>query len=172
MKDFSYWSLACGLLLIVGGLLVLFNPTLTAYALLAVIGAGAVIVGIARLTYIIRIGQHHNPVQVLLPVLVVLLGLPLLFSRYFKVAILGVISFLIGLLLIIRGVIGSAVAFQNKNYSPRWMVSFIINAIYTLLGIVFLFNPLSSGTFVSVVLAVVMILIGVDLILRRYLNRR
>ena len=160
-------QLILGIVLILGGIVVLLNPTVSAFTLLAILGALLLIYGVAQLVFASRTGTSSMPLS-LLSIASIILGTVLILSRFFKVMILSLLSFALGVALLVRGIFGIVMAVRAHNFSKTWWVALVIGIAYVVLGVLLFIFPMSTGNALVILLGVALIATGIDTLVRRF----
>lgn len=163
-------QLIAGILLIVVGLIVIFNPTFSIFLILGIIGAAMLLYGIIKLVTANRSGDALRMESLVLAILGIVLGTILLFSSFFKTLMLTVISVALGIVLLVRGIIGIIVAFKSRNYYDKWWISLIVRIVYIVLGILLFVFPLGLGQLSAILLGIGLVVFGADQITQRFMG--
>lgn len=113
----SKWlDIAVGLLSLIIGLLVLWNPFVGAFSLVWAIGFWLVVIGVLEISAAVR-SAHHRGWLILLGIIDVVLGIALLIAG--PVTALLVLAAVIGISFIFRGVFLILFALRLRNLSAR-----------------------------------------------------
>ncbi len=149
------WNLLAGILMILLGVFIWFNPLGTMMALAAYIGIGFFVVGAF---YIMSSTAIKSGWYLLVGIINLLVGIILLLNLGVTAASLPVI---LALWCLFTGVVELIGAWDMKKYGLPWGFSAIMGGIGVVVGFLILAYPMIGAVTVSVVLGLYAILFGI-----------
>ncbi len=159
------WNLVAGIVMLVLGLFIWFNPFGTMLALAAYIGIGFMLAG---LFYIMAFAGIRSGWYLLVGVLDLLVGLILLFNLGVTAASLPVI---LALWCLTVGVVQLIGAFEIKKYGLPWGWSAIMGIIGLIFGLIILAYPMVGAITISTVTGLYAVMFGVLQLAEYYMSR-
>lgn len=164
-------TIILGVLLLVGGIYCVFTPVATYAAIAWLIGLSMVVEGVASIitwSEARRLGLA-NGWTLAGSIISLVLGVFLLGSYFLRFAVDMFIAYLIAVWLIVAGVtrIVAAINVRNSNdqvYASGWGIQLVLGILIVILGILYIFNPLSAMMSMGMLLGLSIIVVGAELI--------
>lgn len=171
-RGIDWLELIVGLLFLVAGIVSIFNPGFTLSWLVVMIGIVAIIRGIAHIVHYFRLRRYTGYSAVLaivIGVLDIVLGVFILFNTSAGVAALAV---LFPIWFIVDCIFNFAfVGILKLQSKALYWCTIILNILGIVLGVVLLFNPLTSAGTLAMLISFYLILFGVESIALAFANR-
>lgn len=167
----NIWNYVLGVLFLLGGIVLIFNPNVSFQNLVYYVGLVLLITGLFKV-----ITSVINKESLLLPgnyffggILNVLFGIILMVN---KAAAVNFIPKVIGFWLIIVSASGLALVLNNKRINNELDKKVLIqNIIKLLFGIIVLTTPIITIVFVGWVLGIILIFVGIGIIYKTYAEK-
>lgn len=164
-------TIIMGVLLVVGGIYCIMTPVATYSAMGWLIGLSMVVEGVASaITWNERRKLGIASGWSLAGSIVsIILGVFLLGSFALQFAVDVFIAYLIAVWLIIAGVARVVAAISARNsqdqaYASTWAIQLVLGVLIVILGILYIFNPLSAMIGVGLLMGMSIVAVGVELI--------
>ena len=159
------WNLVAGIVMLILGIVIWFNPLGTMLALAAYIGIGFMLVGAF---YVMASKDIKSGWYLLVGVLDLLVGLILIFNLGVTAASLPVILALWCLTIGAVQIIG---AWEIKSYGLPWGWSAIMGAAGIVFGLIILAYPMVGAVTISMVTGLYAVMFGILQLAEYYMSR-
>ena len=159
------WNLVAGIVMLILGLVIWFNPFGTMLALAAYIGIGFMLAGVF---YVMASLDIKSGWYLLVGVLDLLVGLILLFNLGVTAASLPVI---LALWCLTVGVVQIIGVFEIKKYGLPWGWSAIMGAAGVIFGLIILAYPMVGAVTISTVTGLYAVMFGILQLIEYYMSR-
>lgn len=173
MKNISKSSVLTSLLLLVLGILLVFESELTIKTISYVIGAVLVAAGaFAFVRYINnnKKGFDTSELDILYGIVTVVLGVLVISNPH---AIASIIPIVLGVAIIISSAIKIQCAFDlKKNDNDMWKTTMIIAVIGTICGVVLLFNPFEGAVMLMRIVGIFILVYAVLDLVSTYIIKK
>ncbi len=164
-------TIVLGVLLLVGGIYCIFTPVATYSAMAWLIGLSMLVEGVASvITWSERRRLGIADGWTLAGSIVsIVLGVILLGSYAMQFALDVFIAYFIAIWLVVAGVTRIVAAISARNspdqvYASGWALQLVLGVIIVILGILYIFNPLSAMIGVGLLMGMSIVFVGVTLI--------
>lgn len=162
MQKFLRSSLITSIVLIVLGLLLVFESEATIFTISYVIGGILIALGVLAIMNFIKSAESMDDkynLNIIYGVVTVILGILIITNPQ---AIASVIPIVIGLGIIISSCTKLQYAFQLKaNENELWKTTMVISVISTICGIVLLFNPFEAAVGITRIVGIFIVVYAV-----------
>ena len=158
--DFSKWvkpELGAALM-IVFGIILLFNPDLGSAAVATVLGWILVACGGFGLFVSVMNRAHGTGGGIVISIVLLVLGIYLLKNPLVLASLLGV---LLGAFLLLQGVAGYKRASAGRSQGVLWVPGMVLSVIMFVAGLMLIFSPLATSRLVMTLAGVVLIGCGI-----------
>lgn len=161
MKNFFRSSLITSSVLIILGILLLFQSELTILSISYVLGAILIAIGVLA---IIRFVKNDNnltksELDIIYGVVTIIMGLLIIQNPQ---AIASVIPIILGIAIIINSATKLQYAFELKrNSNDRWKVTMLVSIISTICGVMLLFNPFRGAVLLTKIVGIFIIIYSI-----------
>ncbi len=148
------WSIIIGIIFIVGGIFILFNPATSINNLVKYMGVILFIAGILRTIYSL-IDKDYNYLST--GIMNIIFGIILFFASNITI---NLISILLASFLITSGVL--SLIFVYALQSPTLSMNILITSIMKILiGLIIIATPIITWIFTGITLGIILIIIGI-----------
>jgi len=165
----SGWSIALGVLMIVAGMIAIFEPLAAGLVVVAVLGWMAIFNGAAQLVYAFSHAARHRWLEGILGLIYIVAGIYLLMH---PVGGLLALTLLLGCFLLVYGVFALILAFQMRP-APGWGWVLFDALITFLLGLVIYIHwHITSGYVIGTLFGISFIISGISRLMLSLAARR
>ena len=143
------------------GLLLIFKAELTVTSISYVIGGVLVALGvISLLNYTKSVKEkNNNQLDIVYGIVSIVLGIIVITNSK---AIVSIIPFVIGILIIITSATKIEYSFQLKNNkNDKWVITLVLSLLEFFCGILLVFNPFKSAVFVTKVIGSIILVYSI-----------
>ena len=162
MKQFLRSSIITSIILMVLGILLVFQSETTIMTISYVIGGILVAVGALALIRYVRNGQgpeYRNELDIIYGIVTIIFGM-IIIKNYQAIA--SIIPIVIGIGIIISSAGKLNYAFQLKaTQNPIWKTTMVISIISTICGVILLFNPFTAALGIMKIIGVFIIIYAI-----------
>lgn len=161
LKNFFRSSIAVSSVLIVLGILLVFQSEFTIMAIAYIIGAILIALGVIALIRFFK-GLNDNTkseLDIVYGIVTILLGI-LSIKNHETIA--SIIPFVLGIGIIISSSTKLQCAFELKSKNnPQWKMTMLVSIISVACGVILLFNPFKGAVIITQIVGVFIIIYGV-----------
>lgn len=162
MKDFLKSSVITSIILVVLGILLVFQSETTILTISYIIGGILVAIGALALIRFIKNCKHpdvHNELNIVYGIVTIIFGI-IIIKNYEAIA--SIIPIIIGIGIIMSSATKLNYAFQLKaNKNSLWKTTMAISVISTICGIVLLFNPFQAALGIMKIVGIFIIIYAI-----------
>ncbi len=161
LKRFFRSSIVTSIILIVLGILLVFQSEFTIMAIAYIIGAILIAIGaLAFIKFVQNINKNEkNELDIVYGLGTIILGI-LVIKNHEMIA--SIIPFVIGVGIIVSSSTKLQCAFELKaKNNPQWKITMIASIISVICGVILLFNPFKGAVIITQVVGIFIILYGV-----------
>ena len=173
MKNISKSSMLTSLLLLVLGILLVFESELTIKTISYVIGAVLVAAGTFALVRYFnnnKKGFDTTELDILYGIVTIVLGILVIANPH---AIASIIPIVLGIAIIISSAIKIQYAFDlKKSENDMWKTTMVIAIIGTICGIVLLFNPFEGAVMIMRIVGIFILIYAILDLISTYIIKK
>ena len=155
-------TVICGVILMMGGVVCLFNPGETFLAAGYVMTILLLIYGIIGIVRVIQ--KKSQPLELIPSILAVIIGIIAIFRPGTTLVIDGLMAILFAAWFIVQGIISIYVSIASRKIQKGWICGLIIGIISLLLGILSFVQPLVSAVAIGILIGIYLIEAGLNMI--------
>ena len=159
----SVVSIIAGIILILGGVAVLFTPVETFVAVGVFVALLFLVYGISGLIKAFR-GQA-TAWEIIIDIIAIIVGVVCIIMPGGKMVFDQTLLFVIAFWFVFQGILTCVISTKTKAANPVWFLGVLVGVISVILGIVSLFNPLFEAAVIGVIVGIYFIEAGINLIL-------
>ncbi len=144
--DFKYilgGSILLNVLFLILGIVIYLNPVITANTVGVLIGIYFILLGLFNIyEFLLRSYVPIFTSRILAGILIIILGFFIMFNPFH---IIKILTFALGIYLIVLALCKAVEAFQFKKYNyDGWLLMFVISILLLIFGIFITINPMAS----------------------------
>lgn len=160
LKKFFRSSIVTSSILIVLGILLVFQSEFTIMAIAYITGAILIALGvIAFIRFIKSTNTQRSELDIIYGLVTIILGILVIKSHE---AIASIIPFVIGVGIIISGSTKLLCSYELKNNeNPQWKITMITSIVSVICGSILLFNPFKGAVVITQIVGIFIILYGI-----------
>ncbi|MHC1772541.1 MAG: HdeD family acid-resistance protein [Flexilinea sp.] len=170
-RKFNWLSLLVGIILIIGSVFALKDPTATFLTLAIMLGIAVIVRGLMLVITYYRIKDLNSfklKVNLVIGILLIIVGIIFLFRPIFATNLFTYIVAVWFIVDAINNLIG--VRLLKPFGSIPYFCSLILNILLLIGGIILLFNPLIVGLSIPLIIGVSLLVSGIEYVILAFFN--